>query len=106
MSKTLQDTGKYSVKETGEVITYKFEYIVYDDSDSLVEILKLANRQAKVDGNNTTREKVKAENGHSARAVLTEEQKLENKAKRHADKALLEKIKSLDAEMLAGLGLA
>ena len=44
-------------------------------------------------------------NGHSTRAPMTEEAKAEAKAERVANKALLDKIKSLPAHERAKLGL-
>ena len=45
-------------------------------------VYKLALRMFKVDFSNINREKLKSANGHSTRAVLTEEQKANNKAVR------------------------
>lgn len=96
MAKMMKDTGKYSVKGTNEVITYDYEFKVYEASDGCenLVILELANRQEKVDANNQTRAKIKTENGHSDRQPLTAEEKIANKAKRQADKELLNAIKS------------
>jgi len=110
MIKSFTDTGKYSVKDTGEVITYEYEYIQYTSIDGLsdediAKVISLANRQAKVDANNITREKTKTANGHSERPVLTEEQKLANKERRQVEKQALSKLKGLDPETLAKLGI-
>ncbi len=109
--------GKYSVKDTGEVINYDFDYLVLegenaqDKIDNAISVLgadkvaKDLQRTLKVDANNTAREKAKAVNGHSSRAVLTEEQKAENKAERASNKAILDalKAKGLTLEDIANL---
>jgi len=98
--------GKYSVKETGEVVNYDFDYLVLegntaqDKIDNAVEqlgadkVAKDIQRTLKTDANNTAREKAKAQNGHSARVALTEEQKAENKAERATNKAILDALKA------------
>ena len=98
--------GKYSVKETGDIVEYSFDYQVLegdtaqDKIDNAVEVLgadkvaKDIQRTLKNDANNTAREKAKAQNGHSARVALTEEQKAENKAERATNKAILDALKA------------
>lgn len=109
--KTLQDSGEYTVKNTGEAIGYQYSYTVATEQDvedgtlTVADLLKSRNRMEKVDCNNTAREKAKSDNGHSTRPVLTEEQKLENKEKRAQDRALLDKIKTLSPAQRQALGL-
>jgi len=90
----LKAQGKYTVKDTNEVINYDYEYLVLEGSNAQAKIdfaiselgeSKVATdiqRTLKVDANNIAREKAKTLNGHSTRQPLTEEQKAENKAKR------------------------
>ena len=99
-------TGKYSVKETGEIVEYSFDYLVLEGDnaqekiDNAIEnltaekVAKDIQRTLKVDANNTAREKAKASNGHSARIALTEEQKQANKAERAGNKAILDALKA------------
>jgi len=106
MSKSIKASGEYTVKDTGEQVSYDFEYAVLDGSTSqekindAIELLgadkvaKDIQRMVKLDANNIAREKAKSANGHSTRATMTEEQKAEAKAKRQADKTLLDLIKS------------
>ena len=97
--KNQESQGTYSVKDTGEEITYSFEYQVIDSVQDAVDsigeekVKALVQRMLKVDANNVAREKAKTENGHSTRVALTEEQKSERKASRQADKQLLKAIK-------------
>ena len=56
----------------------------------------------KVDANNTSREKAKSANGHSTRAVMSEEDKAQKKVERQANKQLLEALKA-NPELLAQL---
>lgn len=111
MAKAIQDTGKYNRKTTGEVISYEYEYNIYSDVDDALEglgddkVLSLINRMSKVDSNNTTREKTKVANGDSERKPMTAEEKARNKAKRQLEKNALAKLKSLDADALARLGI-
>ena len=98
----LSDKGNYTVKDTNQVITYDFTFPVFDDSDGCdnKDILALANRQAKVDANNTTRVSVRSENGHSDRKVMSPEEKAEAKEQRAKVKAVGSAIKGLsDAEI-------
>lgn len=96
--------GVYNVPSqfdnAGDKVTYDYTYNAYDSLDDMIEHLKadkvfsLAKRQLKVDSNNTTREKVKADNGHSTRPVLSEEQKAKNKSERKADRDMLVLVKA------------
>ena len=102
--KPMEALGKYTVKETNEVVEYSFDYLVLegenaqakiDDAVSKLGAEKVATdiqRTLKVDSNNTAREKAKSANGHSTRVALTEEQKVENKAKRKANAELLQAL--------------
>lgn len=101
---TMQSTGQYSKKD-GTTVSYEYEYVVYDGSEDMATILALANRQAKVDGNNKTREAVKAKNGDSVRPVLSETEKAVRKedSKKVRDLAKLIKAKGLSMEDLKGL---
>ena len=94
--RTIKGEGSYTRKATGEDIAYDYEYKVIEDiSDiSSAEILALANRMLKVDGNNTAREKAKSANGDSTVKPLTPEQKEANKQSRKADSNLLKLIKA------------
>jgi len=104
----LTSSGKYTVKETGLMMDYSFEYPVFDSIDDAMELLgeakclALVQRMVKVDANNTSREKAKTANGHSTRVVMTEEVKAEKKAERASNKKLLEALKS-NPELLAQL---
>lgn len=108
MARLVKDEGQYKVKDTGEVMRYEFEFAEYASIDDAVssigeaKALSLINRQEKVDKNNTMREKVKAENGHSTRPVMTAEQKAESKARARADRELLKLVKEqgITAEQL------
>ena len=100
MSKLIKDNGEYAVKETGEAVSYAFEFAVYDsiaDAETSLgkdKVLANLNRISKSDANNTAREKAKVVNGHSSRKPMSAEQKAESKAKRKSDKELLDIIKS------------
>jgi len=108
--KEINSCGKYTVKETGEDVNYDYVYPQYDSIEDAVEdlgedkVLALVQRMAKVDANNTSREKARTANGHSTRVVMTEEQKAEKKAERSADKELLKALKN-NPDLLAQLGL-
>ena len=108
MSNEINSSGNYTVKETGESVSYDFTYNAFDNINDCIEtlseakVLALVQRMVKVDANNTAREKAKSVNGHSTRAVMTEEQKAEKKAERAADKGLLEALKA-NPELLAQL---
>ena len=100
----MEAQGKYSVKDTGEVVNYNFDYIVLEGDTAEAKIenaiselgaSKVASdiqRTLKVDANNLAREKAKTANGHSTRPVMTEEEKAEAKAKRANNKAILDKL--------------
>lgn len=98
--KTIEAQGTYTVKDTGEEVTYSFEYAVIDSIQDAVDSLgedkvkSVIQRMLKVDANNTAREKAKAQNGHSTRPILSEEEKADRKAKRQADRQLLTLLKS------------
>lgn len=104
----VQSSGKYTVKETGASIDYDFEFPVYDSIDDAVEnmgevkCLALIQRMVKVDANNTSREKAKTANGHSARVAMSEEEKAEKKTERANNKKLLEALKA-NPDLLAQL---
>jgi hypothetical protein len=108
MSKEIQSSGQYTVKETGESQSYTFSYNAFENIDDALEVLgeakvlALVQRMVKVDANNTAREKAKTANGHSTRAPMTEEEKAEKKQARAADKQLLEALKS-NPDLLAQL---
>ena len=94
--RTIKGEGSYTRKATGEDIAYQYEYKVLESIDDVaeVEVLALANRMLKVDGNNVAREKAKTANGDSTARLLTPEQKEANKQARKADSNLLKLIKS------------
>lgn len=100
MSKLIESSGKYTVKETGASVDYDFDYQSFADIDDVLEVLgeakvlALVQRMVKVDANNTAREKAKSANGHSTRVAMSEEEKAEKKATRSADKKLLEALKA------------
>ena len=108
MAKAISGTGQYKAP-SGEQVTYTFEYQAYDNLQDAVavlgeaEVLALTQRMTKVDASNTSREKAKVANGHSARKVMTEEDKAEAKAERQANKALLDAIKGKGITSLADL---
>lgn len=111
MAKTLEATGTYKVKDTGEEVSYDFTYDVVDSVDDAIELLSedkvksLVQRMLKVDANNIAREKAKVANGHSTRQPLTEEQKAERKAQRQADRDILKvlRVKGLSIDDIKGL---
>ena len=94
--RTIKGEGSYTRKATGEDIDYSFEYKVLEGVEDIpsAELLALANRMLKVDGNNVAREKAKTANGDSTARLLTPEQKEANKQARKADSNLLRLIKS------------
>lgn len=97
--KNIETTGSYKAPN-GQDTSYSYSYPSFDSLQDAVanlgeaEVLKLTQRMVKVDANNTTREKAKVANGHSSRAPQTEEQKAQAKAKRQADKAILDLLKA------------
>lgn len=111
MSKTIQASGEYKSKKSGENVGYEYEYSAYDNLQDAIDTLgedkvfKLVQRMTKVDASNTAREGAKVANGDSTRVAMTEEAKAEAKAERQANKALLDKIKALPAHERAKLGL-
>ena len=108
MSKEINSSGNYTVKETGESVSYDFTFDSFESVEDCIEtlteskVLALVQRMVKVDANNTAREKAKSANGHSTRVVLTEEEKADKKQARQADKALLDRLKN-NPELLAQL---
>ena len=110
MSNEIQSSGNYTVKETGESVSYDFSFSSFESVEDCIEtlteskVLALVQRMVKVDANNTAREKAKSVNGHSTRVIMTEEQKAEKKQARQADKQLLERLKANPEllEQLAG----
>jgi len=94
--RTVKGQGSYTRKVDGSEVVYDFEYKVLENvSDvSEAELLALANRMLKVDGNNVSREKAKTANGDSTARLLTPEQKEANKQARKADSNLLKLIKA------------
>ena len=105
MSSTINSSGKYTVKETGDSESYEYSYSSFESMDDAIgelgeaTCLKLIQRMVKVDANNTSREKAKVANGHSTRAVMSEEEKATKKAERAENKALLEALRN-DPEAL------
>ena len=96
MARVVKGQGCYTRKATGEEISYDFEYKVLENVGDVseAELLALANRMLKVDGNNVSREKAKTANGDSTARLLTPEQKEANKLSRKADSNLLKLIKA------------
>lgn len=100
MSKSIESSGKYTVKETGASMDYSFTYEAFTSLDDALEslgeskVLALVQRMVKVDANNTAREKAKVANGHSTRQPMSEEDKAEKKAERATNKRLLEALKA------------
>ena len=80
---TDEDSGKPCVK-------YSYEYKVIESIDDLPEadIIKLANRMLKQDGNNPSRESARRANGDSKIVALTPEQKAQDKADRAVQRAI------------------
>ena len=111
MAKTIDSQGTYKVKDTGEEVSYTFNYPSIESVEDAVatlgeaKIKSLIQRMIKVDANNLSRESAKTANGHSTRAVLTEEQKAERKAQRQADRELLAiiKQKGLDVDAIRNI---
>ena len=108
MAKTIQGTGQYKAPN-GEQVSYGFSYEAFDSLQDAVavlgeaEVLGLVQRMTKVDASNTSREKAKVANGHSARKPMSEEEKAEAKAERQTNKALLDAIKGKGIASLADL---
>lgn len=103
--------GEYKVKNTGETVSYEFEYPSFDNLQEMIaevgedKVFKNAQRMLKVDASNTARESAKVANGHSTRKAMSEDEKSQAKAQRAEDKALLAKIKSMSASDREALGL-
>ena len=99
MAKTIQASGTYKAP-TGEDVSYDFEYAVIDSIQDAIDtfgndkVKSTIQRMLKVDANNLAREKAKSDNGHSSRKPMTEQEKSQAKAKRQADKQLLDLLKS------------
>lgn len=110
MTKEIESSGHYTVKDTNEVINYGFSYQSFDSIDDALEVLgearvlSLVQRMVKVDANNTAREKAKVANGHSTRQPMTEEEKAQKKAERAANKKLLDALKA-NPDLLAQLNV-
>ena len=111
MSKVINSSGEYTVKDSGETVQYQYSFTAFDNLEDCINelgedtVLKLAQRMTKVDANNTAREKAKTANGHSARQPMSEEAKAEAKAERTADRETLKRIKALSPEQRRALGL-
>jgi hypothetical protein len=92
----VQAQGTYTSKKSNTEVSYDFEYAVLESISDIAsdEVLKLANRMLKVDGNNTAREKAKSANGDSTAKVLTPEQKEANKQERKGLATLKAKAKA------------
>ena len=97
--KELNGSGQYKAPTTGELVAYDFTFPVFESLDDAIEVLgadkvlKNVQRMAKLDANNTSREKAKTANGHSTRKVMSEEDKAEAKAQRAKIKTLTDAIK-------------
>ena len=92
----VQAQGTYTSKKSNAEVSYDFEYAVLESISDLSadEVLKLANRMLKVDGNNTAREKAKSANGDSTAKVLTPEQKEANKTERKLISSIIKQGKA------------
>ena len=99
MAKKMEAQGEYLNKETDEIVSFDFDYLVIDSVDDAISELgeektkSILQRMIKTDARNGASLKAQAENGHNTRAGLSEEQKAENKAKAKADRAILKAIK-------------
>ncbi len=96
--------GTYTVPKdfdnAGEVITFDYEYEVYDSLQEAIEglggedkVLAMLNQTHKEDCRNNASGRAKAQNGHSPERTLTPEEKEKRKAQRQADRQLLKLIK-------------
>lgn len=100
MSKEITAQGQYTVKDSGEVVSYDFTYTAFESIQDVIDAkgeawaLSLVQRQHKVDENNLTREKTRNKNGHSTRATMTEEQKAEAKSERAELKSIASVLKA------------
>ena len=99
MAKKMEAQGEYLNKETDEIVSFDFDYLVIDSVEDAISELgeektkSILQRMIKTDARNGASLKAQAENGHNARAGLSEEQKVENKLKTKADRALLKAVK-------------
>ena len=99
MAKKMEAQGEYLNKENNEIVNFDFDYLVIDSvADAVAELgedktKSILQRMIKTDARNGASLKAQTENGHNARAGLSEEQKSENKAKAKADRAILKAIK-------------
>ena len=107
--RTVKGQGSYTRKADGSDVSYDFEYRVLESIEDIAEaeVLALANRMLKVDGNNTSREKAKSVNGDSTARIMSAEEKEANKVKAKADRELLKALKAkgisiADLEKLLG----
>jgi hypothetical protein len=111
MAKTIQSTGNYTVKATGQEVAYEFEYQAFDNlADAVASLgedkaLQTIQRMVKVDANNLARESAKVNNGHSERKPMSEEEKALKKVERQANSEILKliKAKGLNLDELKGL---
>lgn len=99
-------SGKYKIKDTDEIISYDFDYLVLEGSNAQEKIdnavsslgadkvAKDIQRTLKVDANNLAREKAKTTNGHSTRPVMSEDDKLKAKTARKVNAEILEALKA------------
>ena len=108
MAKSITTSGTYKAPN-GQDVSYEYSYQQFDSLQDAVAVLgeagvlKNCQRMEKVDANNTEREKAKVKNGHSTRAVQTEEQKAQAKADRQSNKAILDMLKTKGVKSLADL---
>lgn len=111
MAQKFEAQGEYKDKESGETIYFPFEYTVYAGTKDGIEgegeanFVSAANRHLKTDARNKASVKAQAANGHNQRAGATEEEKVALKAKKAADKALLDKIRGLTDAQREALGI-
>lgn len=96
---TITTQGKYNAPD-GSAVTFEYSYpVLSEDILSRLDSVypgagSLVQRQEKTDAGNTAREKVKAENGHSSRKPMSEEEKAEAKAKRNIEKEILAALRA------------
>ena len=95
----ISTTGKYKAPN-GQEVQYGFEYESFSSLQDAIAtlgedgVLKLAQRQHKVDANNSAREVARSDNGHSTRKPQSEEEKARAKAIRQTNAAILAKLAS------------
>jgi hypothetical protein len=102
--KQIETTVSYTVPagmpEAGQVIQVPFVYPAYESVDEAkaaigeVKLVAMINQTVKEDNGNVARESAKAKNGHSTRAPMTDEEKAQAKAKRQAEKSILDALKA------------